>query len=138
MSKPKPKSKPQLRFERNAAIERTVVPIHHCPAAACPRRAVVPKLEMKRSGSGHRRVRIDGRRRHRMHLPPTRRFGMRDLALAGDDMPVLTGPAARCAGTTRRGMRRGHAFLTSAIGKRLTIIRLNGSPDGQAWGIRPP
>jgi Protein of unknown function (DUF3616) len=54
---------------------------------------VVIELEMKLTGSGHLKARrIDGKRRYRKHLLPTRGLGIRDLALDGDDLIVLTGP----------------------------------------------
>lgn len=54
---------------------------------------VVLEMEMKRTGSGHLKARrIDGKRRYRKHLLPTRGLGVRELSLDGDDMLVLAGP----------------------------------------------
>lgn len=56
-------------------------------------RAVVLELRMKLTRSGYLKPRrIDGDRRYRKHLLPTRGLGVRDLAWDGDDMLVLVGP----------------------------------------------
>ncbi|WP_111429882.1 DUF3616 domain-containing protein [Rhodobacteraceae bacterium DSL-40] len=56
--------------------------------------AVVIELDCKITGSGHLKPRrIDGKRRYRTHLLPTRGLGVRDLAFDGDDLLVLAGPA---------------------------------------------
>jgi Protein of unknown function (DUF3616). len=55
--------------------------------------AVVVEMEMRITKSGHLKPRrIDGRRRFRKHLLPTRGLGVRDLVLDGDDLIVLAGP----------------------------------------------
>ncbi|MEZ5650878.1 MAG: DUF3616 domain-containing protein [Burkholderiaceae bacterium] len=48
--------------------------------------------------------RIDGRRRYRKHLLPTRGQGIRDLAFDGDDLLLLTGPTT--AGDGAAGILR--------------------------------
>jgi hypothetical protein len=56
-------------------------------------RGVILELDVKLTGSGHLKARrIDGKRRYRKHLLPTRGLGVRDLAWDGDDMLVLVGP----------------------------------------------
>lgn len=56
-------------------------------------RAVVLELRMKLTRSGYLKPRrIDGARRYRKHLLPTRGLGVRDLAWDGEDMMVLVGP----------------------------------------------
>ena len=48
---------------------------------------------MRVTRAGHLKAkRIDGRRRYRKHLLPTRGLGVRDLALDGDDLMLLVGP----------------------------------------------
>ncbi|MWD27327.1 DUF3616 domain-containing protein [Aquicoccus sp. SCR17] len=55
--------------------------------------AVILEMEMKTTGDGHLKPRkIDGERRYRKHLVPSRGQGIRDLALDGEDMLILTGP----------------------------------------------
>lgn len=56
-------------------------------------KAVVLELALKVTGSGHLKARrIDGGRRYRKHLVGTRGLGIRDIALDGDDLILLTGP----------------------------------------------
>lgn len=55
--------------------------------------AVILELDLKVTRSGHLKGRrIDGKRRYRKHLIPTRGLGIRDLVLDGSDMLILTGP----------------------------------------------
>lgn len=54
---------------------------------------VVLEMEMKVTGSGHLKPkRIDGGRRYRKHLLPTRGLGIRELSFDGEDMLVMAGP----------------------------------------------
>lgn len=61
--------------------------------------ATVLEMEFKVTGSGHLKARrIDGDRRYRKHLIPTRGLGIRDLELDGDDLILLTGPVTAADG----------------------------------------
>lgn len=54
--------------------------------------AVILELDCKITGDGHLKPkRIDGDRRYRKHLMPTRGMGVRDMEFDGDDMLILTG-----------------------------------------------
>jgi Protein of unknown function (DUF3616) len=56
--------------------------------------AVILEFDLKLTGSGHLTARrIDGKRRYRTHLLPSRGTGVRDLKFDGDDLLVLTGPS---------------------------------------------
>ena len=62
-------------------------------------KAVVLELELRVTGSGHLKARrIDGKRRYRKHLIGTRGLGVRDLAIEGDDLVLLAGPATAADG----------------------------------------
>ena len=54
--------------------------------------AVVLEMEFKVKSGRLKARRIDGERRYRKHLLGTRGLGIRDLALDGDDLILLTGP----------------------------------------------
>ena len=59
--------------------------------------AVAIEMEMKVTKAGHLKPkRIDGKRRYRKHLLPTRGQGIRDLVFDGDDLLVLTGLSMAC------------------------------------------
>ena len=64
--------------------------------------AVVLELEIALDAAGNLKpARIDGRRRYRKHLIDTGGAGIRDLALDGDDLLLLTGPTLAGDGATR-------------------------------------
>lgn len=64
--------------------------------------AMVLEVQMGLDRQGHLKpARIDGRRRYRKHLIDTGGAGIRDLALDGDDLLLLTGPTLAGDGSTR-------------------------------------
>ena len=64
--------------------------------------AVVLELVFALDAAGNLKpARIDGRRRYRKHLIDTGGAGIRDLALDGDDLLLLTGPTLAGDGATR-------------------------------------
>lgn len=64
--------------------------------------AMVLEFQMGIDRQGHLKpARIDGRRRYRKHLIDTGGAGIRDLALDGDDLLLLTGPTLAGDGSTR-------------------------------------
>lgn len=77
--------------------------------------AVVLDLEMHLDGRGHLKpARIDGRRRYRKHLIETGGAGIRDLALDGDDLLLLTGPTLAGDGATRLLRWKGAVDCTAS------------------------
>lgn len=77
--------------------------------------AVVLEFEFKVTGSGHLKARrIDGDRRYRKHLIPTRGLGIRDLELHGDDLVLLTGPVTAAAGVAAIRRWRGAVGVESS------------------------
>lgn len=61
--------------------------------------AVVIELELEATAKGRlKATKIDGDRKYRLHLLPTDGSGIRDLALDGDDILVVTGPVTTADG----------------------------------------
>nr|WP_111299616.1 DUF3616 domain-containing protein [Paracoccus saliphilus] len=70
--------------------------------------AVVLEFEFKVTRKGHLKARrIDGHRRYRKHLIPTRGLGIRDLELDGEDLVLLTGPVTAADGVAAIRRWRG-------------------------------
>ncbi|WP_319637542.1 DUF3616 domain-containing protein [Roseitranquillus sediminis] len=77
--------------------------------------AVVLGFEMKLKGGRRLKARrIEGKRRYRKHLLPVRGQGVRDLALEGDDLILLTGPAMAGDGAAAIWRWRGGALATAS------------------------
>lgn len=77
--------------------------------------AVVLEFDFKVTAGGHLKARrIDGKRRYRKHLIPTRGLGIRDLELEGDDLILLTAPVTAADGVAAIRRWRGAVHVTSS------------------------
>lgn len=77
--------------------------------------AVVLELEIRQTGKHRLKARkIDGKRRYRKHLLPGFGLGVRDLALAGDDLMVLLGPTMSSDGPAHILRWRGAVAATGS------------------------
>ena len=80
--------------------------------------AVILELELEQDDDGLDARRIDGRRRYRKHLFESGGLGVRDLALDGDDLLILTGPVLGTEGPAR-------------------VLRWRGAVDCRSSGAHP-
>ncbi|MGZ3217438.1 DUF3616 domain-containing protein [Paracoccus sp. T5] len=77
--------------------------------------AAVLEFEFKVTRSGYLKARrIDGTRRYRKHLIPTRGLGIRDLELDGDDLILLTAPVTAADGVAAIRRWCGAVSVTSS------------------------
>jgi hypothetical protein len=77
--------------------------------------AVVLEFNFRVTAAGHLKARrIDGKRRYRKHLIPTRGLGIRDLELDGDDLILLTAPVTAADGVAAIRRWKGAVEVTSS------------------------